>query len=359
MYSAFYPGQEWLDTEGKPIQAHGGAVICVGDTYYWYGENKEHTTGNNGVWTWGVRCYASKDLYNWEDKGLIIPPDLDDPASDLNPRTAMLDRPHIIYNRHTNKFVCWMKVMHLDGIQSETVMTADDILGPYELVHEGLRPLGMDAGDFDLAVAPDGKAYYYFERVHSETICADLTEDYTDVTGYYSAHFPRLSPPWVREATAHFCRKGKHYLLTSGTTGYLPNPSEAAVADTWHGPYRELGDLCPSDGSDTTFHSQISCVFKVPGKKDLYIAIADRWCPDCMDMDYQQYKRFFEIMFDENLTDKKEKQAAVDALGLDMNRIDDLKRNTSIARYVWLPIRFEGEKPVLEWLDDWRWEDWE
>ena len=62
-------------------------------------------------------------------------------------------------------------------------------------------------------MASDGKAYYYFERVHSETICADLTDDYTDVTGYYSTHFPKPFPPYVREATAHFLRKGKHYLL--------------------------------------------------------------------------------------------------------------------------------------------------
>ena len=41
----------------------------------------------------------------------------------------------------------------------------------------------MSAGDFDLAAAEDGKGYYFFERVHSETICADLTEDYTGVTG--------------------------------------------------------------------------------------------------------------------------------------------------------------------------------
>ena len=39
----------------------------------------------------------------------------------------------------------------------------------------------MSAGDFDLVVAPDGKAYYMFERVHSETIIADLTDDYASV----------------------------------------------------------------------------------------------------------------------------------------------------------------------------------
>ena len=83
----------------------------------------------------------------------------------------------------------------------------------------------MSAGDFDLVVDPhDGKAYYYFERVHSEMICADLTSDYTDVTGYYSTHFPQPQPPFVREAPAYFSRDRRHYLLTSGTTGYYPNP---------------------------------------------------------------------------------------------------------------------------------------
>ena len=75
-------------------------------------------------------------------------------------------------------------------------------------------------------------------------------------------------------------RRGKHYLVTSGTTGYLPNPSEVAMADTWHGPYAVLGNPHPGDESRTSFHSQISSVFQVEGKKDLYIAVADRWVPD-------------------------------------------------------------------------------
>ncbi len=44
------------------------------------------------------------------------------------------------------------------------------------MIHKDMRPLGMSAGDFDLVVSPDdGKAYMYFERIHSELICADLT----------------------------------------------------------------------------------------------------------------------------------------------------------------------------------------
>lgn len=349
MYDSIRPGQIWLDTNGNRIQAHGGSVMYIDGTYYWYGENKEKTTGDTDVWTWGIRCYTSTDLYNWEDKGLIIEPDLHNRNSSLHP-SAMLDRPHIIYNRFTKKYVCWMKIMQRDGMQTETIMEAEHILGPYRLVREGLRPLDMSAGDFDLAVAADGKAYYYFERVHSETICADLTADYTDVTGYYSTHFPHSAPPYVREATAHFLRKGKHYLVTSGTTGYLPNPSEIAVADTWHGPYKVLGNPHPRDDSRTSYHSQISSVFKVEGRKDLYIAVADRWVPDHMELKYEEYAAEFERIFDPE--DHGEKK-------LDEKFGIDEKRNTSIADYVWLPFCFDGEIPYLDWKDEWRIQDYE
>ena len=74
MYNTIRPGQVWLDTEGKRIQAHGGSILHIDGVYYWYGENKEKTDGRNGIWHWGVRCYRSTDLYNWEDLGIIIPP---------------------------------------------------------------------------------------------------------------------------------------------------------------------------------------------------------------------------------------------------------------------------------------------
>ena len=342
MYHSIRPGQIWMDTDGKRIQAHGGSVLYENGTYYWYGENKENTDGKSEVWHWGVRCYSSQDLYNWRDEGLIIPPDLSNRSSPLHP-SAMMDRPHILFNAQTKKYVCWLKIMQRDGTQSETVLTADRLLGPYTMVKTGLRPLGMSAGDFDLAVAPDGKGYYFFERVHSETIIADLTEDYCGVTGYYSAHFPQAGPPYVREATAHFVRKGKHYLITSGTTGYFPNPSQVAVADTWHGPYRVLGNPHRGDESGTSFHSQVSSVFKVQGKRDLYIAVADRWLPSCQ-YKYEEYKKAFERRFirGEKPLPSEEKFFA------------DVAANTSIADYVWLPIRFEGEKPVIEWRDEWK-----
>ena len=95
MRTSITPGQVWLDTDGNRIHAHGGSILEVDGTFYWYGENKERSTPGSGIWHWGVRCYSSTDLYNWTDRGLIIPPDVDDPTSPLHPAMAM-DRPHIL-----------------------------------------------------------------------------------------------------------------------------------------------------------------------------------------------------------------------------------------------------------------------
>jgi len=357
-YNSIRPGQLWLDTSGNRIQAHGGSIITVGDTFYWYGENKEKTKPGNGIWHWGVRCYASKDLYNWEDKGLIIPPNEQDELSPLHPSQYM-DRPHIIFNEKTNKFVCWLKIMKKDGKQASTVLTADHVLGPYTIVRSDLRPLNMSAGDFDLVVSSDGKAYYYFERVHSELICADLTEDYTDVTDYYSTHFPNIQPPYVREAPAYFNRQGLHYLFTSGTTGYHPNPSEVACAKTYHGPWTVLGNPHPNDASCTSYNSQITSVFKHPFKKDLYIALADRWVPnlpklvgDIFDSGEQSQKAadIYKKVFDPQIQYAAKEEEML-PLSLDFD--------TSISDYVWLPVRFEGEMAYLDWKDEWKIEDYE
>ncbi len=115
--TAFFERKAFIWPEGKRIQAHGGSIFYEDGTYYWYGENKEKTDGKSKIWHWGVRCYSSKDLCNWKDEGLIIPPRPDEPDSPLFPEACM-DRPHIIYNRFTKKYVCWLKIMGRDGVQS-------------------------------------------------------------------------------------------------------------------------------------------------------------------------------------------------------------------------------------------------
>lgn len=372
-YDSIRPGQVWLDTNGRRIQAHGGSIFYENGTFYWYGENKEKSLPGSGIWHWGVRCYASTDLYNWEDKGLLIPPQPNDPASPLHP-SAFMDRPHILYNAATGKYVAWLKIMERNGQQRSTVLTADSFFGPYTIVRTGYQPLGMNAGDLDLVADPvTGKGYYYFEKVHTELICAELTDDYTAVTGVYTSHFPRPYPPYVREAPAHFFRGGLHYLFTSGTTGYHPNPSEVACARDYHGPWTVLGDPHVNDPSQSSFRSQITSVFRHPGRKDLYIALADRWLVDYPAEPgmYKYLARMYELMFAHDGSQPTEEER-IGIAGVLHNvppekvtpeMLTDTPGhggfNTSIADYVWLPVRFEGEMAWLDWHDEWRVEDYD
>ena len=105
------PGQVWLDTDGNRIQAHGGSILEVDGVFYWYGENKERTTPGSDIWHWGVRCYSSTDLYNWEDRGLIIAARRGRPRPRRCTRRMSMDRPHILRHPDTGQFVCWIKVM--------------------------------------------------------------------------------------------------------------------------------------------------------------------------------------------------------------------------------------------------------
>ncbi|WP_425826634.1 family 43 glycosylhydrolase [Streptomyces fractus] len=343
-YTSFRPGREWLDTNGNRIHVHGGSLLHEDGTYYWYGENKEHSTPGSGIWTYGVRCYSSSDLYNWQDRGLIIPPALDDPSSPLHP-SRFIDRPHIVRDPRTGAYVCWLKIMGEGDEQLCTILTAAALLGPYEIVRTGFRPLGMNAGDFDLVVDPDdGRGRYFFERVHSELICADLIDDLTDVTGEFSTHFPRSHPPHVREAPAYFRRGDKHYLITSGTSWYYPNPSETAVADSYHGPYTVLGSPHPTEETSTSFRSQISSIFRHPTEADLYIAVADRWLPHLSEQESDRTVDFH-------------RHYGAEAAGAIAPALDLPEADTSRADHVWLPLRFEGERPVIDWHEEWRWED--
>lgn len=355
MYDAIRPGQVWLDTDGNRIQAHGGSILTVGDTFYWYGENKEKTTGENGIWHWGVRCYSSRDLYNWKSEGIIIPPRPEEKTSPLHP-ASMMDRPHIVYNANTQKYVAWLKIM---GEPSAfAVLQADDILGPYDMVNPRVNPCGLQVGDFDIQVDPETrKAYLFSECPHTFVYSVELNGAYTDAAGEYTRHFLHEGPPDSREAPAHFQRNGLHYLLTSGTTGYFPNPSEAAISRSWQGPYELQGNPHVGDTSMTSFNSQITSVFRHPFKKDLYIALADRWKPE---LPKSEGEAFGTGAFSGRIRDKF-RQMFDPKVEFVFTEEDarEMKIDSSVSDYVWLPLRFEGDLVIIQWMDAWRTEDYE
>ena len=72
-YQSIRPGEVWLDTEGKPIQAHGFQVTFREGKYYWYGEDKTHTLFGTNRMFGGVRCYSSTVFYNGKMREIIEP----------------------------------------------------------------------------------------------------------------------------------------------------------------------------------------------------------------------------------------------------------------------------------------------
>ena len=61
----------------------------------------------------GVSCYSSKDLLNWKFEGIVLPAVKDDEKHDLHP-SKVLERPKVIYNEKTKKFVMWAHVESAD-----------------------------------------------------------------------------------------------------------------------------------------------------------------------------------------------------------------------------------------------------
>ena len=351
--NAVYPGRPITDTEGKRIQAHGGAVFFDEGYYYWYGENKEYTKGTDDMWTWGVKAYRSSDFYNWEDLGQIINPVLDDPDSMLFPETRV-DRPHILHNTKTGKYVCWI---HLAGkIAGFMILQADEFTGPYEIVNDRYQPYGYAAGDFDLAQDEDGKAYLYYDVNHSTVVAMVLSDDYLTVEKEVSRQYENMTPPFCREGVAVFERRGKCYMISSGMTGYVPNRSDLAVADSLEGPFESIGNPYPDDETNSSYNSQVTDVFKVPGKQDLYILMSDRWVPE-----YPVDAKLADIIeravaskYDPQKYQTTEEEQKVFEASPNLHTA-----NTSIADYVWLPITFNDGKPEIKWLDSWSLDDYE
>ena len=300
---SFRPGEIWPDNNGVHINAHGGGILQQGDTYYWFGEHKTEGKAGN-VAQVGVHCYSSKDLYNWKDEGIAL--SVSDAVSDkvTGPYT-------LLYAARPNAGF-WPKnvlEIHKQGVPEVSKRGFGG--GGLPAHPDTLNLLGRDfeggqmARDMNLFVDDDGKAYHIYASEENSTLqISELTDDYTACSGNYARFFVGR----FMEAPAMFKKDGKYYLIMSGCTGWAPNPGRSAVAESIWGPWKELANPFFGTDSTTSFHSQSTYVLPVPGKPDQFIYMGDRWTPD--------------------------------------NAID--------GRYIWLPLRFEGEQPVIEWRDEWR-----
>ena len=355
----FTPGKLWPDDTGTHINAHGGGILLNEGVFYWFGEHKIAGEAGNVAHV-GVHCYTSTDLYNWKDAGIALPVS-DDPASEIT-AGCILERPKVLYNAKTNHFVMWF---HLEwkgqGYNTARVgvAVADRPTGPYTFLHSfrpnaGCWPINVTAEerqaiddaslmaemrgfrggggpdpaavrfpfwardfangqmsrDMTLFEDDDGAAYHFCASEENGTLhISQLSDDYLGTTGKYTRVFDKR---W-HEAPAVCKHNGRYWMITSDCTGWAPNAARLATAGSIWGPWRELGNptegINPDNGigPEKTFGGQSTYILAVPGKADAFIAMFDLWRPE----------------------------------------------NAMDGRYLWLPMRFEDDKPVITWQSAW------
>lgn len=310
-----YKGDRMFATNGEPIQAHGGQITKWGDTWYWYGEDK-----SDGYRPVGVHLYTSKDLYNWEDKGLVLrsmksvseietDPYFRELYGDLNEEergevfrhldyhTAVLERPKVLYNEKTKKYVLWL---HADGPMEggsgsyakamAGVAVANRPEGPFRFLkasrlHSSHQYDGSDKGmarDMNLFLDEDKTAYILYAGEDNKSLyISRLNEEYTDLdvreNPEEGVDFTRNMANSWREAPAMFRYQDRYYLMTSGCTGWDPNEALYYTADSPLGPWKNMGNPCVGEESQFTFRTQSTCIFPVDAGKGQFIYMGDRW----------------------------------------------------------------------------------
>jgi len=311
--SSFVPGEIWRDVDGNPINAHGGGVLYHEGIYYWYGEIKQGKTYRvSYVTSWedcrvpagGVSCYSSKDLLNWKYEGVALTPELADSSHDLH-TSKVIERPKVIYNKHTKKFVMWMHVDTEDYSYSQSgVAVSDRPEGPYTYLGS-IKPHGNMARDMTIFQDEDGKAYHFFSSDTNATmhVCL-LSEDYLTHTDQDKPILVRQ----FREAPAVFKYEGKYFLITSACTGWSSNAAAYAVADSPLGNWVQYDNPCVGRDAEITFDAQSTFVLPIQGKPGNFIFMADRWN----------------------------------------------KTNLEDSRYLWLPLEMKGGKPRIYRKKQWR-----
>ena len=150
--NSFRPGAIWPDDNGVHLNAHGGGILFHDGIYFWFGEHKIAGEAGNAAHV-GVHTYSSTDLYNWKDEGIALAVSAD-PKSPMT-RGCILERPKVVFNRKTGKFIMWFHLEPKDAGYAGAlsgVAVADNVTGPYQFVsafrpNAGVWPLNVPEAD--------------------------------------------------------------------------------------------------------------------------------------------------------------------------------------------------------------------
>lgn len=269
-------GQKWFDADGNVIHAHGGHMLQFDGFYYWYGEDRREN--------FYVACYRSKDLKKWEFMShslttnskcehtrlkmadLSLFHDIDGEKRKVN-----IERPKVLYNELTKKFVMWMHYENGENYQDArcAIATSDTPDGEF-VYHGSFNPFGQMSRDCTL-FKDENEAYFISaSRDNADLHIYTLADDYLNVDRWVNT----IWQGEYREAPAVFKKDNRYYMLSSYCTGWNPNQGKWAVSDKIDGKWSLLKNF----GDETTFKSQPAFVMPITqnGEEKFYY-FGDRW----------------------------------------------------------------------------------
>ncbi len=279
----------------------------IHNDFYWYDEGGNPIRTRSGdlfkygdtyYWYGGTNafreqtCYTSTDLVHWEFQGIVLS------------HAVEANRIDIEYNESTNQFVMLLKYDGNGAHLGTAVSSAPD--GDFTFLGQTLVDDAL-MGDMSAYKDTDGTLYIAYVSWATGTNAQHgiyrMSQDYLQLDS--RIHLWNLGG---REAPLIFKRNGIYYYMTSRTDWTASSETQYYSATNLSGPWSEL-TMLSTPGSTNSWDSQCDFVFPIEGTEGtVYLYGGDRW----------------------------EKP--------DPRREGD---------YVWLPMTFDGDEPVLNYYQDW------
>lgn len=272
--------QTRFDAAGDAIDAHDGEIACFNGKYYLYGTSYGcgFEWGNKGAPFCGFKVYTSTDLVHWTDKGNLFDASTPVWQSRCNGATYGCFRPHVVYNKKTERYVLWINVY--DNKVGFRVFTSKSPAGPFTevdnpslAVNTDSPVAGLNNGDHDTFVDEDGTAFLAYTdwRTNGTIVIEKLSSDYLTGTG---EHVKAVTAGRT-EAPSLFRRKGIYYVTYSDPNcGYCSGTGTSyKTARSPLGPWSAGIQI-----SDSSCGGQPSFVSVIPLQNDiLFLYGSDLW----------------------------------------------------------------------------------
>jgi hypothetical protein len=265
------PGITFKDTDGVLMNAHGGGIIKVCDTFYLHGEYFLSTTTNNDFN--GFSMYSSKDMATWKNEGIILP---QQPSGQLGPMRKG-ERPHIIQCPATGEYVLYAhSADETYQVDKEVVYaTSPTVNGVYSFKGSLTNSSGTIPAHSDMSALSDGNnAYVVTESGWVYTLSSDCHSWVSD------KQFPAVNGTTSgSEAPTVFKAGSTYYWIGSDKTGWRANDDFYSTAPAMEGPWTYQGYVAPV--GDLTWMTQTTWVMPIAGSKGtVYMYWGDHWYGD-------------------------------------------------------------------------------